>query len=438
MKRPRKQPQQRPEQAAEAAQEAAAQEPAPAPTAARATGLESPIETSAANEAAAAARNGRTPVVEERGAQDSPRGENEGPSSISQEGKQAMDQGAGLARIKVIGLGGAGSNAVDRMIAAGLRGVEFIAANTDAQALALCAAERKIQLGNSLTRGLGAGGDPDIGLRAAEESRQEIKNSLEGADMIFITAGMGGGTGTGACPVVAEVAHELSELTVAVVTKPFGFERGRRMAVADRGIQALREQVDTLITIPNDRLLGIVDKHATLDEAFAQADEILRQGVQGISDLITVPGRINLDFADVRAVMAGAGTAIMGIGEATGEHRATEAAQAAISSPLLETPIEGAKRILFNITGGPELALSEVEEAAQIIASASDAPDTNVLFGVVIDREIGDVVRVTVIATGFEPRAEGGQKVVEAFAEEVPEEPAAPRDLDVPAFVRRR
>jgi cell division protein FtsZ len=364
--------------------------------------------------------------------------ESERASFATEEGTKDMEPGAGFARIKVIGLGGAGSNAVDRMIAAGLRGVEFIAANTDAQALALCAAERKIQLGNNLTRGLGAGGDPDIGLRAAEESRQEIKNSLEGADMVFITAGMGGGTGTGACPVVAEVAHELSELTVAVVTKPFGFERGRRMAVAERGVQALKEHVDTLITIPNDRLLGIVDKHATLDEAFAQADEILRQGVQGISDLVIVPGRINLDFADVRAVMSGAGTAIMGIGESSGEHRASEAAQAAISSPLLETSIEGAKRILFNITGGPNLALAEVEEAAQIVASASDTPDTNVLFGVVIDREIGDIVRVTVIATGFEPRGEGGQKMVEAFAAEVPEEPAEPRDLDVPAFVRRR
>lgn len=358
--------------------------------------------------------------------------------SASEEGITDMDQAGGFAKIKVIGLGGAGSNAVDRMITTGLRGVEFIAANTDTQALALCTAERKLQLGKDITRGLGAGGDPELGLRAAEESRQEVKNALEGADMVFITAGMGGGTGTGGAPMVAEVARELSELTVAVVTKPFGFERGRRMAVADRGIQALKEQVDTLITIPNDRLLGIVDKHATLDEAFAQADEVLRQGVQGISDLITVPGRINLDFADVRAVMSGAGAAIMGIGEASGEHRASEAAQAAVSSPLLETSIEGAKRILFNITGGADLALSEVEEAAQIISSASDTPDTNVLFGVVIDRELGDLVRITVVATGFEPRAEGSQKVVEAFAEEVPAEPGEPQDLDVPAFVRRR
>jgi len=365
-------------------------------------------------------------------------GQGEGALSASEEGMEAMNQGGGFAKIKVIGMGGAGSNAVERMIAAGLRGVEFIAANTDVQALELCAAERKLQLGNDVTRGLGAGGDPELGLRAAEESRQEIKNALEGADMVFITAGMGGGTGTGGCPVVAEVARELSALTVAVVTKPFGFERGRRMAVAERGIESLREQVDTLITIPNDRLLGIVDKHATLDEAFAQADEILRQGVQGISDLIIIPGRINLDFADVKAVMAGAGTAIMGIGEATGEHRAAEAAQAAISSPLLETSIEGAKRILFNITGGPDLALAEVEEAAQIVASASDTPDTNVLFGVVLDDEIGDAVRVTVVATGFEPEGESGRKTVEAFAEEVPEEPSEPEDLDVPAFVRRR
>ncbi|HUT75759.1 MAG TPA: cell division protein FtsZ [Armatimonadota bacterium] len=349
-----------------------------------------------------------------------------------------MDEGGSFAKIKVIGMGGAGSNAVDRMIAADLRGVEFIAANTDVQALNLCAAERKLQLGKEVTRGLGAGGDAELGLRAAEESRQELKNALEGADMVFVAAGMGGGTGTGGCPVVAAVARELSALTVAVVTKPFAFERGRRMAIAERGIQSLREQVDTLITIPNDRLLGIVDKHATLDEAFAQADEVLRQGVQGISDLITVPGRINLDFADVKTVMSGAGPAIMGIGEATGEHRAAEAAQAAISSPLLETSVEGAKRILFNITGGADLALSEVEEAAQIIASASDAPDTNVLFGVVIDREIGDAVRVTVIATGFEPHAEGAQRMVEAFAEDLPQEPQEPQDLDVPAFVRRK
>ena len=407
MKRRRKQPEERPEEAVE-----------PAVTEAR----EAASSTSQVVEAF------EPPV---------PR-ESERAFSANEEGTTDMDQAGGFAKIKVIGLGGAGSNAIDRMIAVGLRGVEFIAANTDSQALALCTAERKLQLGKDVTRGLGAGGDPELGLRAAEESRQEVKNSLEGADMVFITAGMGGGTGTGGAPMVAEVARELSALTVAVITKPFGFERGRRMAVAERGIQALKEQVDTLITIPNDRLLGIVDKHATLDEAFAQADEVLRQGVQGISDLITVPGRINLDFADVRAVMSGAGTAIMGIGEASGEHRAAEAAQAAISSPLLETSIEGAKRILFNITGGADLALSEVEEAAQIIASASDTPDTNVLFGVVIDREVGDIVRVTVIATGFEPRAEAGQKVVEAFAEDVPAAPGESQDLDVPAFVRRR
>ena len=426
MKRRRKQPQERQEEAVE-------------PTA-----EESPVASAASDVedafGAAAPESAVTPAASdvEEAFRPPDVGDAERALSAGEEGTRDMDEGGHFAKIKVIGLGGAGCNAVDRMIAADLRGVDFIAANTDAQALALCSAERKLQLGKDITRGLGVGGDPELGLRAAEESRQEIKNSLEGADMVFITAGMGGGTGTGGCPVVAEVARELSALTVAVVTKPFGFERGRRMAVAERGIQSLKEQVDTLITIPNDRLLGIVDKHATLDEAFAQADEILRQGVQGISDLITVPGRINLDFADVRTVMSGAGTAIMGIGEASGEHRATEAAQAAISSPLLETSIEGAKRILFNITGGPDLALAEVEEAAQIIASASDTPDTNVLFGVVIDPQIGDAVRVTVIATGFEPHAEGGQRMVEAFAEEVPEEPGEPHDLDVPAFVRRR
>ena len=343
-----------------------------------------------------------------------------------------MDGGR-IARIKVVGVGGAGSNAVDRMVAAGLSGVEFIAINTDVQALATNTAEHKLQIGEDVTRGLGAGGDLDIGLRAAEESRQDVKNILENSDMVFITAGMGGGTGTGGCPVLAEIAKECGALTVAVVTKPFSFERGRRTSVAEDGIEALRGKVDTLITIPNDRLLGVVDKRATLLEAFEMADEVLRQGVQGISDLITVPGKINLDFADVKAVMSNAGTALMGIGIGTGENRAVEAAQAAISSPLLETSIEGARRILFNITGGRDLTLSEVEQAAQIVSSASTTLDTNVLFGVVLDDKIGDEVRVTVVATGFGAPVGQQQRLVQAITQELPKD-----DLDIPAFLRKR
>jgi len=342
-----------------------------------------------------------------------------------------------FAKIKVIGVGGAGCNAVDRMIAAGLSGVEFISANTDLQALTLSNAERKIQVGADVTKGLGSGGDPTIGLKAAEESRQEIKNALEGADMVFITGGMGGGTGTGASPVVAEVARELGALTVAVVTKPFSFEGGRRGAVAEDGVSALKAKVDTLITIPNDRLLGVVDKRATLLEAFAMADEVLRQGVQGISDLITIPGRINLDFADVKAVMQDAGTAIMGIGEGKGERRAAEAAEAAISSPLLETAIEGARRILFNVTGGSDLALAEIEEAAQIISGASGGKDTNVLFGVVIDENMKDEVRITVVATGFEGGRSNKSAVTSGEAE-LPSIQQEEADLEIPAFLRKR
>ena len=346
-------------------------------------------------------------------------------------------EGSSFAKIKVIGVGGAGCNAVDRMIAAGLAGVEFLAANTDQQALAMSSAERKIQLGADVTRGLGSGGDPTIGLKSAEESRQEIKNALEGADMIFITAGMGGGTGTGASPVVAEVAQELNALTVSVVTRPFAFEGGRRAGVAEDGLVALKAKVDTLITIPNDRLLGVVDKKATLLEAFAMADEVLRQGVQGISDLITVPGRINLDFADVKTVMQDAGTAIMGIGHGKGERRAAEAAEGAISSPLLETTMDGARRILFNVTGGPDLALAEIEEAAQIIAGASTAKDTNVLFGVVIDDNCKDEVCITVVATGFDGQGRPAKSVAAAEAE-LPTINQEEADLEIPAFLRKR
>ena len=344
----------------------------------------------------------------------------------------------GAAVIRVIVVGGAGSNAVNRMIEAGLQGVEFLAANTDMQALSQAQARGKLQIGATITNGLGAGGDPEMGAKAAEESRAEIKSALDGADMVFITAGMGGGTGTGGAPIVAEVSREVGALTVAVVTKPFGFERGRRQSIAEEGLDNLRTKVDTLITVPNDRLLGVVQKKVTLLEAFRLADEVLREGVQGISDLITVPGLINLDFADVRAVMADAGTALMGIGTGSGESRATDAAQAAISSPLLETSIDGATRILFNVTGGSDLSLSEVEEAAQVIRSASESPDTNVLFGVVVGDEPSDEVRITVLATGFD-RSRRSSRIADAVQQNIPPVgPAPDADLEVPTFLRNR
>jgi len=344
----------------------------------------------------------------------------------------------GAAVIRVIGVGGAGSNAVNRMIEAGLQGVEFLAANTDLQALSHAQAQGKLQLGASITNGLGAGGDPEVGAKAAEESRAEIKSALDGADMVFITAGMGGGTGTGGAPIVAEVSREVGALTVAVVTKPFGFERGRRQSIAEEGLDNLRTKVDTLITVPNDRLLGVVQKKVTLIEAFRLADEVLREGVQGISDLITIPGLINLDFADVRAVMADAGPALMGIGTGSGESRATDAAQAAISSPLLETSIDGATRILFNVTGGSDLSLSEVEEAAQVIRSASESPDTNVLFGVVVGDEPSDEVRITVLATGFD-RSRRSSRMAETAQQNIPPVgPVPDADLEVPTFLRNR
>ncbi|MHB9145188.1 MAG: cell division protein FtsZ [Symbiobacteriia bacterium] len=341
-----------------------------------------------------------------------------------------MDQ---VAAIKVIGVGGGGNNAVNRMIQSGLRSVEFIAVNTDAQALTLSHAEHKLQIGGKLSRGLGAGANPDIGEQAAHESRELILQALSGADMIFITAGMGGGTGTGAAPIVAEVAKELGALTVGVVTKPFAFEGRKRLAQAERGIAALRDKVDTLITIPNDRLLQVIEKKTSIIEAFRMADDVLRQGVQGISDLIAVPGLINLDFADVKTIMCDAGSALMGIGVARGENRAVEAARMAISSPLLETTMDGAKGVLLNITGGADLGLSEVNDAAEIIAQAAD-PDANFIFGAVIDDNIIDEIRITVIATGFDQGVyRPGRRM-----DDLDLKPFASDDLDIPAFLRRK
>jgi cell division protein FtsZ len=305
-----------------------------------------------------------------------------------------------LATIKVIGVGGGGNNAVNRMIEHGVQGVEFIAVNTDAQALNLSKAEIKMQIGGKLTRGLGAGANPDVGKKAAEESREQIEEALKGADMVFVTAGMGGGTGTGAAPVIAQISKDLGALTVGVVTRPFTFEGRKRQTQAAGGIGAMKESVDTLIVIPNDRLLEIVDKNTPMLEAFREADNVLRQGVQGISDLIAVPGLINLDFADVKTIMSNRGSALMGIGVATGENRAAEAAKKAISSPLLETSIDGAQGVLMNITGGTNLSLYEVQEAADIVASASDQ-EVNMIFGSVINENLKEEIVVTVIATGF-------------------------------------
>jgi cell division protein FtsZ len=312
--------------------------------------------------------------------------------------------GSYLAVIKVVGVGGGGTNAVSRMVDAGLRGVEFIAANTDAQALAMCDADIKLNIGHDSTKGLGAGADPDIGLAAASESRDDIKEALKGADMVFITAGEGGGTGTGAAPVIAEIAkNEIGALTVGVVTRPFDFEGTQRARQATEGIERLRDVVDTLIVIPNEKLLSVVERRTSMLDAFREADNVLRQGVQGITDLITIPGLINLDFADVRTIMQDAGSALMGIGTAGGENRCGEAARAAISSPLLEESVDGATGILLNITGGKDLGLFEVNEAAEIIQAAAD-PNANIIFGAVIDESMGEEVRVTVIGTGFDHR----------------------------------
>jgi cell division protein FtsZ len=308
-----------------------------------------------------------------------------------------------LAQIKVIGVGGGGSNAVNRMIEHGVQGVEFIAVNTDAQALHLSKAETKLQIGGKLTRGLGAGANPEVGKKAAEESKEQLEEALRGADMVFVTAGMGGGTGTGAAPVIAEISKQIGALTVGVVTKPFTFEGRKRLNQAINGINAFKEKVDTLIVIPNDRLLEIVDKNTPMLEAFREADNVLRQGVQGISDLIAIPGLINLDFADVKTVMTEKGSALMGIGIAQGENRAAEAAKKAISSPLLETSIDGAKGVLMNITGGSNLSLYEVNEAADIVSTASD-DEVNMIFGSVIQEDLKEEIVVTVIATGFDEK----------------------------------
>ncbi len=312
--------------------------------------------------------------------------------------------GSYLAVIKVVGVGGGGTNAVSRMVDAGLRGVEFIAANTDNQALAMCDADIKLNIGHESTKGLGAGANPDVGSAAAAESRDDIKEALKGADMVFVTAGEGGGTGTGAAPVIAEIAkNEIGALTVGVVTRPFEFEGSQRGRQAVEGIERLREVVDTLIVIPNEKLLAVVERRTSMLDAFREADNVLRQGVQGITDLITIPGLINLDFADVRTIMHDAGSALMGIGSGSGEARSADAARAAISSPLLEESVDGATGILLNITGGKDLGLFEVNDAAEIIQNAAD-PNANIIFGAVIDEAMGDDVRVTVIGTGFDHR----------------------------------
>src|SRR5437762_7659161 len=345
-----------------------------------------------------------------------------------------------LAVLKVVGVGGGGTNAVNRMVDVGLSGVEFIAVNTDAQALMMTDADVKIQIGAQATRGLGAGADPEIGLAAAQESRDELKEALKGADMVFITAGEGGGTGTGGAPIVAELGQEIGALTVGVVTRPFGFEGRKRAEQAERGIDQLRDRVDTLIVIENDRLLQVVERQTTVVEAFRMADDILRQGVQGITDLITEPGLVNLDFADVRTIMRDAGSALMGIGRASGENRAAEAARSAVSSPLLEASIERATGLLLNVTRGSDIGLFEVNEAAEVVTGAADQ-NANVIFGAVIDDSIGDQVQVTVIATGF-----GGQTGRRRRREAAPLEPPIPAGtaedfdsrevLDVPSFLR--
>lgn len=353
-----------------------------------------------------------------------------------------------FAKIKVIGVGGGGNNAVNRMIDCGVRGIEFVALNTDRQSLQSSRAEIKIQLGEKITKGLGAGANPEIGLKAAEENRNEILEALKGADMIFITAGMGGGTGTGAAPVVAEIAKELGILTVGVVTKPFSFEGKKRLSQAEKGVEELKSKVDTLVTIPNDRLLQIADKKTTMADAFMMADEVLRQGIQGISDLISVPNLINLDFADVKTIMFSKGIAHMGIGRASGDNRATEAAKQAIKSPLLETSIEGAKSVLLNITGGSDLGIFEVNEAADLIRQSVDA-DANIIFGAGIDESLQDEIKITVIATGFDESIPAGGKIKQAIKDSSGGQKldksisnidieGSLGELDIPIFLRRR
>lgn len=350
-----------------------------------------------------------------------------------------------LAVIKVVGVGGGGTNAVNRMVEAGVKGVEFIAINTDRQALLMSDADRTVHIGEELTRGLGAGANPEIGAQAAEESRADIRDALAGADMVFVTAGEGGGTGTGAAPVVTEIAmEEIGALTVGVVTKPFGFEGRKRMNQAEEGVALLAQKVDTLIVVPNDRLLQVIEKRTSMLDAFRIADDILRQGTQGITDLITIPGLINLDFADVRAIMKDAGSAMMGIGIASGENRAADAAKEAISSKLLESSIVGADRILYSITGGSDMSLQEIDEASQIINSAADE-DANIIFGTVIDESMGDQIRVTVIATGFDGTEQQASmdfnakpSVSQSFAASAAEDSLTPAfDDDIPDFLKR-
>ena len=349
-------------------------------------------------------------------------------------GKLDLD---GLPPIKVVGVGGGGCNAVNRMVQARIAGVQFVGINTDAQALMRCESEARIRIGDRITRGLGVGGDPERGRQAAEESRDELKDALKGADMVFITAGMGGGTGTGAAPLVGQVAKDADALTVAVVTKPFAFEGARRRQIADQGIAQLRNEVDTLIVIPNDRLLAICDQKATVAESFLMADDVLRQGIQGISELITMPGDINLDFADVRRIMAEAGPALMAIGRASGENRAVQAAQAAISSPLLDVSIHGARGVLFNITSSGDMGLHELNMAAQVIAEVVD-PEAEIIFGTATDPDLGDEVKITLIAVGFaspemfESRAQDEElRRIRAEAMEQID------DTDLPTFLRR-
>jgi cell division protein FtsZ len=367
-----------------------------------------------------------------------------------------------IARIKVVGVGGSGHNAIHRMINAGLMGVEFIAVNTDAQALHHSRADKKVQIGKQTTRGLGAGMNPELGRTAAEENKEEIMEALRGSDMVFVTCGLGGGTGSGAGPVVAELAKQEGILTVAVVTKPFAFEGAKRREIAEKSLEELKENVDAVIVIPNDRVLQIIDKKTSLLDAFRTVDDVLRQGVQGIADLVTTPGLINVDFADVKSVMADAGSALMGIGKGSGENRAVEAAKAAIDSPLLEVSIDGAKGVLFNITGGKDLGMYEVDEAAKIITRSVD-PEAKIIFGAVIDEALSDELRITVIATGFEeiarkkPLAKHGlasgaltfaespsdmmaerEPVFASRALDTEEEPEEQEELDIPAFIRKK
>ncbi len=355
----------------------------------------------------------------------------------------------GTATIKVIGVGGAGNNAVNRMIEAGIKGVDFIAVNTDRQALQTSRANTKIQIGEKITRGLGAGANPDIGAQSAEESKAEVSEILRGADMVFVTAGMGGGTGTGAAPIVAQVAKEMGILTIGVVTKPFTFEGKKRLSQAERGVESLKGKVDTLVVIPNDKLLQIIDRKTSIIEAFKMADDILRQGVQGISDLIAIPGLVNLDFADVKTIMLNQGMAHMGVGSASGENRAEDAAKQAIQSPLLETSIEGAKGVIINITGGEDLGLHEVNTAAELVQRSVD-PEANIIFGTVTDTNMTDEIQITVIATGFEKGHEQTStsigvdnlvsKTWEKKVNAIPassETSSSQNDLDIPSFLRK-